>query len=70
MEYGIKGQFGQRGKNSQGVEGALTGSPIMDAPATVAVPLPMCRVRLGSVALQGTSLDDLNFSKSALALLG
>ena len=28
----------------------------MDVPVTVAVLGPMCRVRLGSVALQGTSL--------------
>lgn len=33
----------------------------MDAPATVAVPLPMCRARSGSVALHGTSLGDWRF---------
>ena len=38
-------------------EDALIGSPIMDSPAIVAVPLPMCKSRSGSVALQGTSLD-------------
>lgn len=49
-------------RNSPGVEKfenkeALIGSPIMDSPAMVAVPLPMCKSRSGSVALQGTSLD-------------
>lgn len=33
----------------------------MDAPGTVAVPLPMWMIRSGSVALQGTSLGDWGF---------
>ena len=39
----------------------------MDAPAMVAVPLPMCRARSGSFASQGTSLRRLTISWSAVA---
>ena len=37
-------------------EEALMGRPSMDVPVTVAVLVPMCTVRSGRVALQGTSL--------------
>lgn len=34
----------------------------MDSPAMVAMPLPMCKTRSGSFALQGTSLEEQRFS--------
>lgn len=51
----------ERGKSSPGVEkfeyeDTLTGGPIRDSPAMVAMPLPMCRARSGRFALQGTTL--------------
>lgn len=56
-------------KNSPGVEKfedeELIGSPIMESPAMVAVPSPMCKTRSGSFALQGTSLDQQRFWGSA-----
>ena len=36
----------------------------MDSPAMVAMPLPMCRRRSGSFALQGTSLEEQGFEVS------
>ena len=49
------------GKSSPGVEkfeyeDTLTGGPIRDSPAMVAMPLPMCRAKSGRFALQGTTL--------------
>ena len=60
---GREGRQCEREGDSPGVEKfeieeALMGKPSMDVPVTVAVLVPMCRVRLGRVALQGTSLGD------------
>lgn len=48
---------GRGGDDSQVVE-ALTGIRTMDVPATVAVLLPIWRVRLGRLAVQGVSLGE------------
>ena len=42
-------------ERAESQEGGI-GIAVMDAPETVAVPLPICRVRSGSGAAQGTSL--------------
>lgn len=57
----VGGKGGEKGAEGH-VPGdeMLIGRPIMEEPGTVAVPLPlpMCKVRSGRVALQGTSLGE------------
>ena len=40
----------------------------MDSPAIVAMPLPMCRPRSGSFALQGTSLEEQRFRGQCISI--
>lgn len=52
----MDGWFYVRGDEDEDEDEMLIGRPIIEEPETVAVPLPMCKVRSGRVALQGTSL--------------